>query len=979
MALYGIFSFLDYAIYSMVKYVVRLIILIANADFFKENTIREVASKVYVVLGVLVLFKIVISCIQYMVNPDTFDDKDKGMAGILKKAVISMALLAVVQPVFKFALEMQSTIVSTIPSIVLGNSSERVTIKDNNSQTFRDSLDKISDQVAGTTIWSFVTPKKDRNVTNGTTVDEFQQKITLGCDGSIWALFDTNKCDYEYRIGISTAAGIFLLYVLVSMTLDVGIRTIKFGILQILAPIPISSYIVSKDKLNKFVKLSTKVYLDLFVRLGVIYFIIFFIQKVIESIGDAGNIIAGGAYQPEPLEQSFIKVVIIVALFMFAKNAPKFICEVLGIDGGGFGDLKDMFTRGGGMAGAALNPISNAVSNFRKSRQNGEKNVATNLRRAFAGAGRGVVDSLAGLAAGDNWQKMRARHDKAVQKSSARSLAHANRMKNKDQSADKKNALTRLKENLENRRKSFVTDADNQQAQANLTQRKNELNQLADEIKTMAPGAERDAKIREYRDKSLAISNESQFLKDEAVRVAAQRQVNAKTEPYKDQIKNANDEITRINQQLSTETDAKKIAELESKKLGLQQDISKAQGEIENITHENAKNTAKNELNAATVNRQNVETRVNGEISRITASSNAAATDITNAQTAIETNNQRITAIDAELATVAKGSTRERELAKERQELVSNNTIQAGIIRTKTSEVQGYETTISNLNAEKTAAINAEREANTKFEHIQNEANTEIQKLIDEYNGFDDQIKSYQGEIDKIDVSEKAAKASIRASRFSNFDSYWGGATPSGKGYLDLSSFLGSSRSSIYTGEAMTKMRQNANILVQEDGSPVTYQSKYCNIPGREYSYDEMRSLLNDVQTSKISIETLQKEYGFSSSAVLQSAFEEVEKYAARDYINANIALVDEKVRDKVHVRLRPGEKANSAVIEWFDDFAADLYKNGASKKDLDALFAEFKDNPGKFIAGASEKKDKYSSIGKKIVDAQKPSDGGKK
>jgi len=442
MALYGIFSFLDYAIYSMVKYVVRLIILIANADFFKEDTIGEVASKVYVVLGVLVLFKIVISCIQYMVNPDTFDDKDKGMAGILKKAVISMALLAVVQPVFKFALEMQSTIVSTIPSIVLGNSSERVTIKDNNSQTFRDSLDKISDQVAGTTIWSFVTPKKNRNVTNGTTVDEFQQKITLGCDGSIWALFDTNKCDYEYRIGISTAAGIFLLYVLVSMTLDVGIRTIKFGILQILAPIPISSYIVSKDKLNKFVKLSTKVYLDLFVRLGVIYFIIFFIQKVIESIGDAGNIIASGAYKPEPLEQSFIKVVIIVALFMFAKNAPKFICEVLGIDGGGFGDMADMFKpawqRAGGAAGAFINPARNAVSNWRDAWKNNAdmvdnrggkirrafqnaRRVGNAARHGFGGAMKGAADALAGAAAGDDWAKMNERHRKAIATSKRRS------------------------------------------------------------------------------------------------------------------------------------------------------------------------------------------------------------------------------------------------------------------------------------------------------------------------------------------------------------------------------------------------------------------------------------------------------------------------------------------------------------------------------------------------------------------------------
>ena len=196
---------------------------------------------------------------------------------------------------------------------------------------------------------------------------------------------------------------------------------------------------------------------------------------------------------------------------------------------------------------------------------------------------------------------------------------------------------------------------------------------------------------------------------------------------------------------------------------------------------------------------------------------------------------------------------------------------------------------------------------------------------------------------------------------------------------MDLSSFLGSSRSSIYTGEAMTKMRQNADILVDVNGNPVSYASKYCTIPGKKFTYEEMRALLNDVQSSKIDINTLQTTYGFGSSAILQSAFEDLEKSAAADYINANIAQVNAGVRDRVNVRLKRPGALNSAVVEWFDDFAADLYKNGVSKKELDGLMADYMKDPGKFIQGASSLKDKYASIGKKIVDAQKPSDGGKK
>lgn len=367
MALYGLFSWLDYGIYSMVKFMMKLIILLGNYNFFNETQIGDLADKVYVVLGVLVLFKIIISCIQFMVNPDTFDDKEKGMGGILKKTVICMALLVVVRPVFNFALTIQQTVVATVPSLVMGTGSSDFTVASNNA---RDELDKIGDLIAGTTLKAFVSIRTDDNGNPiasdkmEATLDSFSRNVQNGCNkgGAISKYITTSQCDYSYMWGISTAAGIFLFYILVSMTVDVGIRAIKLGIIQILAPIPISSYIVSKDKLSKFVKLSVKVYLDLFIRLIVVYFIIFFVKNVITTM--TGSVSLIGGYQTDTSEQIFIKVIIIIALFLFAKNAPKFICDVLGIEGGGFGDLKDMFTRGSGLLGTTAAGLRTARSNW---------------------------------------------------------------------------------------------------------------------------------------------------------------------------------------------------------------------------------------------------------------------------------------------------------------------------------------------------------------------------------------------------------------------------------------------------------------------------------------------------------------------------------------------------------------------------------------------------------------------------------------
>ena len=412
MAWYGLFSILDYSIYWLSKLVMRLIILIANANFFKNGVIEDISSRVYVILGVLVLFKIVISCVQYMVNPDSFDDKDKGMGGILKKAVICMGLLVLVQPMFNFALTMQKSIVSTIPSIVMGSNS-KYDFTDSNVGNLSNQLNEIGDNIAYTTLRAFVdirqndathTRGKDNMSTfeKGKGLESFRDNIMQGCDNGAAVLkyFTTDQCDYNYMFIISTAAGIFLLYILLSMSIDIGIRSIKLGLLQILAPIPISSYIVSKDKLNKFFKLSVKVYLDLFVRLIVIFFIIFFVDKVMESLVSDINMIDG--YKPEGIEAGFVKIIIIIALFMFAKNAPKFITDALGIDGGGFGDMKDMFTRGGGLLGTTAAGFRTARSNYvaQKERAFGKgldrkSQIAAGLRSAAAGfassTGRGLM------------------------------------------------------------------------------------------------------------------------------------------------------------------------------------------------------------------------------------------------------------------------------------------------------------------------------------------------------------------------------------------------------------------------------------------------------------------------------------------------------------------------------------------------------------------------------------------------------------
>lgn len=350
--IYHLLAAIDTIIYGLASSMFRIIYDIATTDFFKPEQIENVTSRVYIVVGVLMLFKLVISAIQYMINPDSFDDKEKGITGLLKKTAISIGLIVVVPAIFNFMISMQGPIIKTIPSIILGGNATETT--DDKSIGF-----DLSFQV----LQGFVKARDGKGGSVGDSGEihdlwSFQEHVTDDCPAfSLFGIISTDSCQYDYMIIVSTLAGGFLCYILLSMILDIAIRTIKLGIIQMLAPIPISSYVFSKDKLNKFVKTTLTVYTDLFIRMAIVYFIIFAIREMVinNNLINVLSVNKGGVSDTgDWFRGVVVNIAIIFGLLMFAKNAPKFISELLGLPDIGAGDFKDMFTRAGGMFGATV-------------------------------------------------------------------------------------------------------------------------------------------------------------------------------------------------------------------------------------------------------------------------------------------------------------------------------------------------------------------------------------------------------------------------------------------------------------------------------------------------------------------------------------------------------------------------------------------------------------------------------------------------
>ena len=171
----------------------------------------------------------------------------------------------------------------------------------------------------------------------------------------------------------------------------------------------------------------------------------------------------------------------------------------------------------------------------------------------------------------------------------------------------------------------------------------------------------------------------------------------------------------------------------------------------------------------------------------------------------------------------------------------------------------------------------------------------------------------------------------------------------------------------------MTKLRQNADILVDEHNNPITFSTKFGG--KRPFSYEEMVTIRNKLDRSELTDEMLKEEYGFNNSAVFGSAFEDIQKKAAAAYITANVAMVDPRVKSKYTLK-RPD--VNSAVIETWNTFVNDLVKAGVPEKRIGELIADFQKDPGDFMARASSIKDMYSSAGKQVIDVEKPDTGNK-
>ena len=191
--------------------------------------------------------------------------------------------------------------------------------------------------------------------------------------------------------------GILFVIIIVSFTVDAAIRVFKLAILRLIAPIPIISYIDPKTEstFQNWVKILGKTFADLFVRLAIINFVIFFIREF--GTNGLGVTVVGNG-----LVGVFSKIFIYLGLLMFAKEAPKFIADSLGIKDSGKFKLFSGFSSLAGLGATAAAGISSYRSGKAASidadRENQNNDMSLGNRIKHVGAGLAAAVSGARMA-----------------------------------------------------------------------------------------------------------------------------------------------------------------------------------------------------------------------------------------------------------------------------------------------------------------------------------------------------------------------------------------------------------------------------------------------------------------------------------------------------------------------------------------------------------------------------------------------------
>ena len=359
-----LFAWIDAIIVKLITTVYRLFSDLSELVLYSDNIIKLIGKRISLLLGIFMLFKLAVSLINYMISPDKLNDSAKGGGRLIINVGVSLALLISINLIFKEAYKVQGIVVNSriIEKIFFGNNgivSDDSTKMDigyylysgfftPNVDVFEHSCDEMWDVSKPLNeLTDLQKENNDKKVCDDLLFDKLgdnEYKSIYKARNTMDMSYVFNDYElvlntpsertfaFDYTPIISNAAGIIVLLIMISFSMDLATRAVKLLFLQIVAPIPIIAN-MDMDKgqeiFKKWYKECINTYLTVFIRLITINFAVFMI------------VLLRGNYKDLFVNNIWLNIFLIIGCLMFAKQVPKLLEDFFGIK----------------MDGMALNPL----------------------------------------------------------------------------------------------------------------------------------------------------------------------------------------------------------------------------------------------------------------------------------------------------------------------------------------------------------------------------------------------------------------------------------------------------------------------------------------------------------------------------------------------------------------------------------------------------------------------------------------------
>lgn len=325
--------YFDKLLLKYANLVYNYFVQILEGTLFTPALIDGIMERLYIIVGLVIFFKLSTLAMKYIASPEAFLDGKAGGEQLIKRILFGSVLIILMPLIFKTALNLQSAIISDnlIGKILLPEEVYKDYQKDK-SNTGK----KIGMMIAsGFFTWNDgIDPGASKDATK---VKNQYDKVVKYNDLTYFDDEYINKKvpedDGEYIISyvpiISTLAIGYYLITLLKYAAEVVMRSFKLAFLQIIAPFSIIKWMLDPadtESLKKWINTTVSTYIMLFLRvltLWIIAMMAYYLKNGVPTDNGVVSLIQNDS-------DEILKALIIIGLFAFLKELPKLFSDLFG-------------------------------------------------------------------------------------------------------------------------------------------------------------------------------------------------------------------------------------------------------------------------------------------------------------------------------------------------------------------------------------------------------------------------------------------------------------------------------------------------------------------------------------------------------------------------------------------------------------------------------------------------------------------------